>query len=120
MTSLEAVEAILSGRAAELGVRIERGVVVDAVAQDDEGVEARVLLDFRGELDRAAQGWKGRIRHAAGRARDDLGLDAVLVRPDGVVAWAGEPGQFEEVAGRWFGAPLPAPSPTLTAFTSGR
>ncbi|MGA5300180.1 FAD-dependent oxidoreductase [Nucisporomicrobium flavum] len=40
MTSLEAVETVLSERAVELGVRIERGVVVDAVAQDDQYVEA--------------------------------------------------------------------------------
>ncbi|MEW1840723.1 hypothetical protein AB0392_22495 [Nonomuraea angiospora] len=30
------------------------------------------------------------VQDAAGPARDDLGLGGVLVRPDGVVAWAGD------------------------------
>ncbi|MFI9388383.1 hypothetical protein [Kutzneria sp. NPDC052558] len=42
----------------------------------------------------------------AGTAKGDLGLAAVLVRPDGVVAWAGEPGfdrdSFAQVVSRWF------------------
>ncbi len=72
-----------------------------------------VLLDFRGDsaLRRAAKGWQSRDRilYATGQARDDLGLGAVLVRPDGVVAWAaGEDlnrdlDMFEEAATKWFG-----------------
>ena len=38
MTSLEAVETVLSERASGLGVEIRRGVTVSAVAQDDESV----------------------------------------------------------------------------------
>ncbi|MBT2213163.1 FAD-dependent monooxygenase [Actinomadura sp. NEAU-AAG7] len=70
-----------------------------------------VLLDFRadGALRRAAERWRGRLQYAAGPARDDLGFTAVLVRPDGVVAWAGgePPGldTFEHAAARWFGDP---------------
>ncbi|MDX3109754.1 hypothetical protein ACIBO5_54125 [Nonomuraea angiospora] len=49
------------------------------------------------------------VQDAAGPARDDLGLGAVLVRPDGVVDWAGDrvPDReaFERAAGRWFGSP---------------
>ncbi|OKI93015.1 FAD-dependent oxidoreductase [Streptomyces sp. CB01249] len=64
-----------------------------------------VLLDFTADqaLGKAAQAWQGRIRYAAGPVRDSLGLAAVLVRPDGVVAWTGaDPQAFEQEAARWF------------------
>ncbi|MER5755387.1 FAD-dependent monooxygenase [Streptomyces sp. NPDC002088] len=70
-----------------------------------------VLLNFRADhaLQRAATNWEDRIRYAAGPARNDLGFSAVLVRPDGVVAWAsGEAldlDTFEQAAARWFGSP---------------
>ncbi|WP_406712756.1 MULTISPECIES: aromatic-ring hydroxylase C-terminal domain-containing protein [Streptomyces violaceusniger group] len=55
----------------------------------------------------SAMGWESRVRYAAGKARDDLGSGAVLVRPDGV--WAGErhPDReaFERAAVQWFGSP---------------
>ncbi|WP_330275949.1 FAD-dependent monooxygenase [Lentzea sp. NBC_00516] len=91
----------LAGRNAP-DFRLEDGTRLGELLAGGQGV----LLDFRGELDRVARGWEDRIRHVAGRAQDDLGLDAVLVRPDGVVAWAGEPGEFERVAERWFGTSL--------------
>ncbi|MEU5090577.1 FAD-dependent oxidoreductase [Streptomyces sp. NPDC021356] len=67
-----------------------------------------VVLDF--STDRVLQvATKGRIRYAAGPARNDLGLGAALIRPDGVVAWAGAPAPnrdtFEQAAAQWFGAP---------------
>jgi 2-polyprenyl-6-methoxyphenol hydroxylase-like FAD-dependent oxidoreductase len=60
-----------------------------------------VLLDFGGGLRDAAT---GRLRYAAGPAENDLGVGAVLVRPDGIVAWAGtDGGTVERAAARWFG-----------------
>ncbi|WP_410788408.1 FAD-dependent oxidoreductase [Kribbella sp. C-35] len=56
-----------------------------------------VVLDFRGTLSVADKG----IRYVAGPVLDDLGLDAVLVRPDGVVAWVGDQEPFEDAARRW-------------------
>lgn len=70
-----------------------------------------VLLDFRGDLAlrRAAGSWEERIHYASGPAHNDLGFTAVLVRPDGVVAWAsgGTPDldTFEQAAAVWFGSP---------------
>ncbi|MEV0579380.1 FAD-dependent oxidoreductase [Streptomyces sp. NPDC050392] len=67
-----------------------------------------VLLDFTAdhELKEAAQAWRGRLHYAAGPARNRLGLAAVLVRPDGVVAWAGDDRDtFEQAAAQWFAAP---------------
>ncbi|MEV4469692.1 FAD-dependent monooxygenase [Nonomuraea sp. NPDC049504] len=69
-----------------------------------------VVLDFT--VDQAlcptAQQWQGRIQYAAGPVRNNLGFTALLVRPDGVVAWASEhapaPAEFENAAARWFGA----------------
>ena len=70
-----------------------------------------VLLDFGPgmPLQSLAQRWHDRIRYVAARAEDTLGLSAVLVRPDGVVAWVGESGPLLEpaakAAARWFGRP---------------
>lgn len=70
-----------------------------------------VVLDFSTDraLQVAAKGWESRIHYAAGPARNDLGLGAALIRPDGVVAWTSEPAPdrdaFEQAAARWFGAP---------------
>jgi len=56
-----------------------------------------------------ASGWSGRITYVASDAKDRLGLSAVLVRPDGVVAWAAESAGGREEAARaasqWFGEP---------------
>ncbi|GHH59325.1 FAD-dependent oxidoreductase [Kitasatospora indigofera] len=70
-----------------------------------------VALDFTEDrrLRGAAGSWKGLIRYAAGPVADDLGFGALLVRPDGIVAWADGhhpgPGGFRQAAARWFGAP---------------
>nr|WP_272944283.1 hypothetical protein [Nocardia brasiliensis] len=42
----------------------------------------------------------------AATPRDDLGVGAVLIRPDGFVAWAGERDAvaFESAAAHWFSA----------------
>jgi len=55
--------------------------------------------------------WSDRIRYVAGSAKNPLGLAALLVRPDGFVAWACDgPPSHDEVrlaATRWFGSPHP-------------
>ncbi|MER6521938.1 MULTISPECIES: FAD-dependent monooxygenase [unclassified Streptomyces] len=69
-----------------------------------------VLLDFT--LDRvlqtAAKGWQDRVHYAAGSVHNDLGLTAVFVRPDGIVAWAdhhADPEAFQQAATHWLGDP---------------
>ena len=70
-----------------------------------------LLLDFdvSAPLEALASRWGGRITYVASDANDGLGLSAVLVRPDGFVAWAGEATpDLEEAAraaSRWFGEP---------------
>lgn len=71
-----------------------------------------VFLDFDAQPQRRAlaSGWNDRITYVAGDATDRLGLSAVLVRPDGVVAWASEAASdHEEVSktmAQWFGEPI--------------
>ncbi|MFD6994258.1 FAD-dependent monooxygenase [Streptomyces sp. NPDC059943] len=69
-----------------------------------------VALDFTTDraLKGAAQRWADRIRYAAGPVRNSLGLAAVLVRPDGVVAWASDTPDrdaFGLAAAQWFATP---------------
>jgi 2-polyprenyl-6-methoxyphenol hydroxylase-like FAD-dependent oxidoreductase len=68
-----------------------------------------VLLDFDSneKLRSLADVRSDRIMYVACDARDRLGLSAVLVRPDGFVAWACEgkpnPDDAARAASRWFG-----------------
>ncbi|MEI9894777.1 MAG: FAD-dependent monooxygenase [Chthoniobacter sp.] len=70
-----------------------------------------LFLDFdaRAPFQAMASRWGGRITYIASDAKDRLGLSAVLVRPDGFVAWAGEAAPDHEeaaqAASRWFGEP---------------
>lgn len=67
-----------------------------------------LLLDFDGGASLQALASRGNgITYVAVDARDRLGLSALLVRPDGFVAWAGEAVPDNEgaaqAASRWFG-----------------
>lgn len=89
-------------------LRLEDGTRLGHLLRDGRGLALDFSADRR--LHGSATGWESRIRYAAGPAGNDLGLDAVLVRPDGVVAWAAgdrDSGReaFERAAGRWFGTP---------------
>jgi 2-polyprenyl-6-methoxyphenol hydroxylase-like FAD-dependent oxidoreductase len=74
-----------------------------------------LFLDFepRTPLQALARRWSGRITYVASEAREGLGLSAVLVRPDGFVAWAGEAAPDHQAAAqaasRWFGEPEDVP-----------
>ncbi|MFG3292620.1 hypothetical protein ACGF3G_27920 [Streptomyces sp. NPDC048179] len=87
--------------------RLQDGTRLGDLLRDGRGV----VLELGGDrlLRGPALSWEGRIRYAAGPARNDLSLGAVLVRPDGVVAWAAghDPDRdaFEQAAGQWFGTP---------------
>ncbi|WP_407668517.1 aromatic-ring hydroxylase C-terminal domain-containing protein [Paraburkholderia dilworthii] len=64
------------------------GTKVGSLLREGKGL----LLDFDKDASlRALTGrWRGRVTYVAGDVRNRLGLRAVLVRPDGFVAWASE------------------------------
>jgi 2-polyprenyl-6-methoxyphenol hydroxylase-like FAD-dependent oxidoreductase len=70
-----------------------------------------LFLDFdaRAPLQALASRWSDRITYVASDAKDRLGLNALLVRPDGVLAWAAEAApdheEASQAASRWFGEP---------------
>jgi 2-polyprenyl-6-methoxyphenol hydroxylase-like FAD-dependent oxidoreductase len=86
---------------------LEDGTRLGVLLRDGKGV----LLDFhpRSPLRSLASRWEDRLRYNASDAKDRLELKAVLVRPDGFVAWAcdGDPDLDEasRAASRWFGQP---------------
>jgi hypothetical protein len=63
-----------------------------------------LLLDQTGRL--SIDGWADRVDTVVD-ASQDLGVPAVLLRPDGHVAWAGEDqAGLDKQLPRWFGAPV--------------
>jgi 2-polyprenyl-6-methoxyphenol hydroxylase-like FAD-dependent oxidoreductase len=90
--------------------RFEDGTRLGDLLRQGQGV----LLDFRGDhtLQLAAKNWENRIRYATGPVHNDLGCTAVLVRPDGIVAWADgeapDAGTFEQAATTWSRRPSTA------------
>ncbi|WP_306206859.1 FAD-dependent oxidoreductase [Actinoplanes sp. RD1] len=99
----------LTGRNAP-DFRLGDGTMLGDLLNDGRGV----VLDFTADRHRhdALAGWTDRIRYVTGPARNDLGYTAVLVRPDGVVAWSSdrnaEHDGLDQAARRWFGNPQSA------------
>ncbi|MDB4943267.1 MAG: Aromatic-ring hydroxylase [Labilithrix sp.] len=87
---------------------LEDGTRTGALLHEGNGL----LLDFGREAKlRALDGqWGDRVRYVAGNAKDRLGLRALLVRPDGFVAWASDEtphgpraeAELTRAAARWF------------------
>ncbi|MFG1905378.1 FAD-dependent monooxygenase [Kribbella sp. NPDC048928] len=83
----------LSGRNAP-NFEFDDDTCLDNLMRDGDAL----LLDFTGEVKDPG----GRIRYVAAQPVDDLGLTAVLLRPDGVVAWANDPSTLDAALERWF------------------
>lgn len=91
----------LVGRAAP-DFRLQDGSRLGDLMRDGRAL----VLDFSvDQLLRDAAQARADLRYAAGTAKNDLGLGAVLVRPDGIVAWAGDPdpATFDAAVSRWLG-----------------
>ncbi|OQP46834.1 FAD-dependent oxidoreductase [Niastella yeongjuensis] len=79
------------------------GVKMGELMFDGEGV----LLDFNGNglLKRLAAEYG--LKYISGSAKEQLGITAALVRPDGIIAWASDNNdpdhnELQKAAGRWF------------------
>jgi 2-polyprenyl-6-methoxyphenol hydroxylase-like FAD-dependent oxidoreductase len=87
------------------------GTRLGALLRDGKGL----LLDFGSQtsLQALAGRWGDRVKYIASDAKNRLGLCALLVRPDGFVAWASDTTpSAEEVtraAARWFAGPRSRP-----------
>ncbi|WP_160715992.1 FAD-dependent monooxygenase [Chitinophaga solisilvae] len=83
---------------------LEDGTKLGAFMQEGHGI----LLDFEGNatLKTWAAAYSNSIRYIARSAKEQLGVSALLVRPDGIVAWAADQvaddNNLREVAARWF------------------
>jgi hypothetical protein len=66
----------------------EDGTRIGEFMQDGQGM----LLDFDGKpsLKKLASEYGDQLKYVSGRAKEELGLSAVLIRPDGFVAWASD------------------------------
>lgn len=82
----------------------EDGTKVGELLQDGQGM----LLDFdrNASLKTLASEYNNRMKFVSGRAKEQFGLSAVLIRPDGIVAWASESEpngeSIREAVARWF------------------
>jgi 2-polyprenyl-6-methoxyphenol hydroxylase-like FAD-dependent oxidoreductase len=67
-----------------------------------------ILLDFdrNASLKTLASEYGDRMKYVSGRAKEQLGLSAVLIRPDGIIAWASDNdpdcSELQKAAARWF------------------
>jgi 2-polyprenyl-6-methoxyphenol hydroxylase-like FAD-dependent oxidoreductase len=82
----------------------EDGARLGELMHDGQGI----LLDFdvNDSLKTLASEYGDRIKYVSGRVKDRWALSALLIRPDGIVAWASDDpdcGEFQKVAARWFG-----------------
>jgi 2-polyprenyl-6-methoxyphenol hydroxylase-like FAD-dependent oxidoreductase len=86
---------------------LEDGTRLGALLREGNGL----LLDFDRQASlRALDGlWGDHVRYVASDAKERLGLSALLVRPDGFVAWASdstpEPEEVRRAAAKWFRIP---------------
>ena len=73
---------------------LEDGTTIDELMDDGRGV----LIDFNSNdlLNTLAGEYNGQMKYVSGPAKEQLGLSAVLVRPDGFVAWASDAETNEE------------------------
>ena len=80
------------------------GTRIGELMHDGRGM----LLDFSGNpsLKTLASEYDDRLRYVSGRAKEQFGLSALLIRPDGFIAWAsdGEPKQqsLRQAVALWF------------------
>jgi len=82
----------------------EDGTRLSEFMRDGQGT----LLDFdrTASLKKLASEYGNQIKYISGRAKEQLGVSALLIRPDGIIAWAcnSEPDEksIRQAAALWF------------------
>jgi 2-polyprenyl-6-methoxyphenol hydroxylase-like FAD-dependent oxidoreductase len=82
----------------------EDGSSIGELMHDGRGI----LLDFdmNTSLEILASEYGGRIKYISGSAKDRLGVSTILIRPDGIIAWASDNApdcsELQKAAARWF------------------
>jgi len=77
---------------------------ISGIMGDGKGM----LLDFNKNilLKNFADEYNGQIKYISGKVKEQLGINAILIRPDGIVAWVsdGEPNysELQKAADYWF------------------
>ncbi|WP_183576467.1 FAD-dependent monooxygenase [Mucilaginibacter sp. X5P1] len=83
---------------------LENGTAIGELMHDGHGI----LLDFdrNASLKTLADKYGDQMKYVSARAKEQLGLSAVLIRPDGFIAWAcdSDPdcSELQKAAARWF------------------
>jgi 2-polyprenyl-6-methoxyphenol hydroxylase-like FAD-dependent oxidoreductase len=83
---------------------LEDGVKIGELMHDGQGI----LLDFdmNASLKTLANEYGDQMKYVSGRAKEQFGLSAVLIRPDGFIAWASDSKPDEQsirqAAALWF------------------
>jgi hypothetical protein len=82
----------------------EDGARIGGLMHDGKGI----LLDFEmnASLKTLAGEYGNQIKYVPGPAKNRLGVSAVLIRPDGIIAWASgsdpDCSELRKAAARWF------------------
>jgi hypothetical protein len=83
---------------------LEDGARIGELMHDGRGI----LLDFgmNTSLKTLASDYGNQLKYVSGRAKEQLGLGAALIRPDGIIAWVSDNNsdcsEAQKVAARWF------------------
>jgi 2-polyprenyl-6-methoxyphenol hydroxylase-like FAD-dependent oxidoreductase len=85
--------------------QFDDGTTIGELMHDGRGI--MVVFDKDGSLATLVSNYGDRIKYVSSKAKDQLGLRALLVRPDGIVVWVDvdEHGdvEVETVIRKWFG-----------------
>lgn len=82
----------------------EDGTTISELMRDGHGI----LLDFdaNASLKALTSEYGDEMKYATGHAKDQLGLSALLIRPDGIIAWASDSdpdgNELQKAMDRWF------------------
>ncbi|MFE2166107.1 rifampin monooxygenase [Streptomyces sp. NPDC059447] len=130
LMEFEDVNRYLTEKIIAIGVRYDFGEGHELLGRRMKDVELKqgrlyelmhagrgLLLDRTGRL--SVEGWSDRVDHVVDGS-EELDVPALLLRPDGHVAWVGE--EQEELLGhlqKWFGSAATSGSGSATASGSG-